>query len=158
MQAWSWKSTLRICAVVGALICAAAVIYIPSGVPRHPTGPVNAILNNLRKIEGAKELYAQKHAEPRTAELTPQDLEPFLPHGFWERTVAGERYIIHSCGVPPEAVLTRGIQDLPAGTKLRFGNDGKVETIRPNETRQPTPGVRAAAYRASLARRGCADR
>ena len=32
------------------------------------------------------------------------------------------------------------------------------EVIQPNKSRQPTPEVRLAAYRASLARRGCALR
>jgi len=157
MQARPGKSPLTVIVVVAVIVCGAALLYFRDAVPQHPTGPVNAILNNLRKIEGAKELWADKHGGAADVDLTAEDLAPFLPQDFWKRTVAGERYIISRPNVPPEAVLTRGVQDLPTGTRLRFGNE-KVEEIRPNQSRQPTPGVRLAAYGASVARRGCAYR
>jgi hypothetical protein len=131
MQAPVARSPLKILVIAAAVVCVAALMYIPTYVPRHPTGPVNAILNNLRKIEGAKELWMAQHAGLGDVELTDQDLASFLPQDFWKKPIAGERYIISRPNVPPEAVLTRSVQDLPRGTRLRFGNDGKVEEIRP---------------------------
>lgn len=125
-------SRLKFLVIAAAVLCVAALIYIPTYEPQHPTGPVNAILNNLRKIDGAKELWMTQHAGLGDVDLTAQDLAPFLPQDFWKKSVAGERYIIGRPNVPPEAVLTRSVQDLPSGTRLRSGNDGKVEEIRPN--------------------------
>src|SRR5208283_4034484 len=97
MQTRSWKSPLTVLVVVGAILCGAALLYFPyfPNAGRHRKGPVNAILNNLRKIEGAKELWADKPGGSRDVDLTAQDLTPFLPQDFWKRTVAGERYIIN---------------------------------------------------------------
>ena len=130
-----WKSGLWLLVIVAGLACVAVVVYIPGWVPQHPTGPVNAMLNNLRKIEGAKDLWAAKHGTPENAAVSAGDLAPFLPVDFWSKTVAGERYLINRHAVPPEAVLTRKVEDLPAGTRLHFGEDGKVEIIRPGKAR-----------------------
>src|SRR5260370_8414962 len=55
---------------------------------------------------------------------------------FGKETGAGEGYLNNRLSNPPEAVLTRRVQDLPVGTRLRFGKD-KVEVIPPNEAAAP---------------------
>jgi hypothetical protein len=119
---------------IGIVIAAVfALTYRP--MVREPfTGPKNRILNRLRQIDGAKELWRVDHLDKHPQTFSEQDLAPYLSHDFWKQAVAGERYLLHGLGEPPEALITKDVDGIPSGMKLRFGPDpdGKIE-IRPGQ-------------------------
>jgi hypothetical protein len=135
MKALSRQSGWRLLLICGVLV-ALAVVFIRSGVRSPHTGLGNRILNRLRDIERAKEHWRAGHPDTHPEALTEQDLAPYLSRDFWKQTVAGERYLIHSLDEPPEAVMTKDVDWIPKGMKVRFSPepDGKVE-VRPNTAR-----------------------
>jgi hypothetical protein len=111
--------------VVGLwLLC---VLCIPNFV-RSGTSKTNAILNNLRQLDGAKQTWAFEHGRTGAVVVTTQDIAPYLPHF---RPVAGERYSLRTLAEFPEAQLTREVDGRPKGTVLRFGTNDNIEIIGP---------------------------
>ena len=136
MKHFSRPSGLWAVFVCVAILIVLASIAIPNFVREPRTGPGNHILNRLRDIERAKEQWRVDHPTARPETLTEQDLAPYMGREFWRQTVAGERYLIHNLDEPPEAVMTKDVDWLPKGMKVRFSPDpdGKVE-IQPNTQR-----------------------
>jgi hypothetical protein len=131
-------------ALVVLFICAIALsLLFPRGVfhsllVRDPyTDTINSILNNLRTIEAAKAQWVTFHPGVKDANLSPQDLSPYLRTNFWKETVAGEIYLIHGIDEPPEAQMITQVQWIPKGAKLRFGPQGDVQVQTNTSPQQP---------------------
>jgi hypothetical protein len=143
MKGFSCPSGMWSVLVFILFVIVLAGIAIPNFVREPRTGPGNHILNRLRDIERAKEQWRVDHPGARPATLAEQDLAPYLSRDFWKQTVAGESYLIHNLDEPPEAVMSKDVDWIPKGMKVRFGPDpdGKVE-VRPNHQRIERTGAR----------------
>jgi hypothetical protein len=103
-------------------------VLCTSNFVRSGTTKTNAIFNNLRQLDGAKQIWALEHGRTGAVVVTTQDIAPYL------RTftpVAGERYILRTLTEAPQAQLTREVDGRPKGTVLRFGTNDTVEIIGP---------------------------
>ena len=116
--------------------CAAVMcLLIPNFVREPNTSDFNKILNRLRAIDAAKIQWGAAHPDVKVAELSQQDLSPYLTTDFWKAPVAGEVYLIHSLAEPSEAQLTRKVEWIPESWKLRWGPEGDIQ-VRPNTSWQ----------------------
>ena len=107
-------SAVQPAAVVGLL----AAIAIPNFVKARETAQYNAIMNNLRMIEGAKAQWALENRK-RTGDLvTEQNLSAYL-RGGKINPVAGETYHLNPVGTPATATLSRKITSHPAGSVIK---------------------------------------
>jgi hypothetical protein len=84
------------------------------------------IVNNLYRINGAKAAWQLEHGLTSSAQLTWEDLQPYLHdpathHGVLP--VAGEVYEINTVDTGPQAVLTRKLENLPRGTIIRLDRE-----------------------------------
>ena len=106
------------------LACLVALL-LPAFVGGGPSKTFR-IVNNLRKIEEMKQVWASDHGVTGSVRITEQDLAPYA-YGYSSnglaRPVGGERYIIHRLGVGPEAQLTQTYGKLPAGTVVRLRSE-----------------------------------
>ena len=93
----------------------------------HCTDSANAILNNLRQIDGAKAQWVTDHPGVKVTELSRHDLSPYLNKRMWEKSVAGEIYLIHGPDEPSEALMTQKVEWIPEGAKLRFSPKGDIQ-------------------------------
>jgi hypothetical protein len=107
-------STVQPAAVVGLL----AAIAIPNFVKARETAQYNAIMNNLRIIEGAKEQWALENKKREGTTVTEQNLAEFL-RGGRINPVAGETYNINPVGTPATARLNQKIMNHPAGSVIK---------------------------------------
>jgi hypothetical protein len=87
---------------IGIAIAAVFALSYRPMVREPRTGPRNSILNRLRQIGSAKELWRLGHPDKRPQTLSEQDLAPYLSHDFWKQTVAGERYLLHGLANHPK--------------------------------------------------------
>jgi myosin heavy subunit len=62
---------------------------------------VNACVNQLRQIDGAKQQWALENRQPAEAVPEPGDLEPYLPDPAWWSCPAGGVYTLNAVGLPP---------------------------------------------------------
>jgi hypothetical protein len=76
-----------------------AAIAIPNFVKARTTAQMNACINNLRQMDGAKQQWALEHKKPETATPTARDLEPYLKARL--ECPAGGVYTIHAVGERP---------------------------------------------------------
>jgi hypothetical protein len=104
-----------------------AVLAVPNHVS-HRTGEVNAIINNLRRLDGAMQQWVIDRGETNSVSVTREDIAPYVKDG-WVKPIAGEEYSLNSFPKPPEARLTRRVQGHPKGTIIRYGDD--LEIIEP---------------------------
>ncbi|MBM3838660.1 MAG: hypothetical protein FJ398_11995 [Verrucomicrobia bacterium] len=84
-----------------------AAIAIPNFVKARQTAQRNAIMNNLRMIQGAKEQWALENKKTDGAPVTEADISPFLQGGKI-RNIRGEKYDLNSVGRSPAATLPDG--------------------------------------------------
>jgi hypothetical protein len=128
----SWVTIL----IVGLSVAVLFVLGVPNFVGHGP-GKINAILNNLRQIDGASQQWATSRGQTGAVTATWADIAPYLPPASGPqgsvRQVAGERYVLKPLTQPPEAVLTREVEGHPKGTVVRFSTNGEVEVIQPNK-------------------------
>jgi biopolymer transport protein ExbD len=82
--------------------------------PRSEVEIVNAIINRLRQIDGAKQQWALEKRQPQSARPTANDIADYLRAGF-PTPIAGERYELNAVGESPFAILTRPIGNRQAG-------------------------------------------
>jgi len=132
---------ISVVALVFGFLLIAPILPMFNG-PLH--APVNQIINNLRQIQGAKQQWAfEKGITNEAASVAEADLSPYLkiaPNGPGITPTLGEQYIINPLNVSPEARLTKKLKspargNLPAGTVIRFGQDGSGEIVIPtNQT------------------------
>jgi hypothetical protein len=91
---------------------------------------------NLRLIDGAKQQWAFAHGGNGASLTTKEDIAPYLGEfagaDGWLKPVAGEVYILRPLSNVPEAQLTREVEGRPKGTIIRFGSNGRLEYILPN--------------------------
>ena len=67
--------------VVVAVIGLLAAIAIPNFVHARTTSQINACINNLRQIDGAKQEWAMDNAVPTTSRPGIAELQPYLGRG-----------------------------------------------------------------------------
>jgi len=77
-----------------------AAIAIPNFVKARTTAQMHACVNNLRVIEGAKQMWALDKKKVETDTPTAQELNSYIPGGFGSlRCPAGGVYTINAAGV-----------------------------------------------------------
>ncbi len=64
--------------IVVAIIGLLAAIAIPNFVKARTTSQMNACINNLRQIDGAKQPWALEMKQPATASPGQTDIDPYL--------------------------------------------------------------------------------
>ncbi len=64
--------------IVVAIIGLLAAIAIPNFVRARTTAQMNACINNLRQIDGAKQMWALEKKKDATAIPAPEDLDAYL--------------------------------------------------------------------------------
>ena len=82
---------------------------VPAATPARPGQPaltpeqaiVNACINNLRLINGAKMQWALEKQKPAGALLTAANLTPYLPNNTLPACPAGGVYTLNPVGTPP---------------------------------------------------------
>jgi prepilin-type N-terminal cleavage/methylation domain-containing protein len=67
--------------IVVAIIGLLAAIAIPNFVRARTTSQMNACINNLRQIDGAKQQWALEHQQVGTATMDITDVQPYLGRG-----------------------------------------------------------------------------
>ncbi|HXT40113.1 MAG TPA: hypothetical protein VN887_08820 [Candidatus Angelobacter sp.] len=106
-------ATLQPAAVVGLL----AAIAVPNFVKARQTAQYNAIMNNLRMIEGAKDQWALENKKSTGSKVTEQDIEEYI-RGGRINPVAGESYHLNAVGTPAAATLKQQLMNHPAGSVI----------------------------------------
>jgi hypothetical protein len=112
--------------ITAVLLCFTALLVIPAGVRDPWTSPSNACINNLRRIDAAKEEWALQHNAKTNDIVTIDDIRPCLerdldPHdkpyitldsnGNLPRCPSGGVYTIGKIGEPPACLIgTNAIQ------------------------------------------------
>jgi len=87
------------------------------------------IENNLYRINGAKAAWHLEHGQTSSAQLTWDDLQPYLNDLATHPgvvPVAGEVYEINTLDTGPQALLTRKLENLPRGTTIRLDRGAVV--------------------------------
>jgi prepilin-type N-terminal cleavage/methylation domain-containing protein len=67
--------------IVVAIIGLLAAIAIPNFVRARTTSQMNACINNLRQIDGAKQQWALEHQAVSTAQPAATDIQPYMGRG-----------------------------------------------------------------------------
>ena len=67
--------------IVVAIIGLLAAIAIPNFVRARTTAQMNACINNLRQIDGAKQQWALEHQATSTASPGSTDIQPYMGRG-----------------------------------------------------------------------------
>jgi hypothetical protein len=117
-------------------ICLLALIWlwVPHSIHKE-SGKTNAILTNLRLLEGATQQWATEHGQTGDVAVTRADVAPYLSiqsySTGWVSSVAGERYTLKTLLGAPEAELTSALETFPKGTIFRLGTNGALEIILP---------------------------
>jgi len=84
------------------LIGLMAAIAIPNFVRARTTAQMNMCIDNLRQIDGAKQLWASENKKETTDTPTVQDLDAYLKGGLTLlKCPAGGVYTIHAVGENP---------------------------------------------------------
>jgi biopolymer transport protein ExbD len=100
--------------------------------PRSEVEIVNAIINRLRQIDGAKQQWALEKRQPQSARPTANDIADYLRGGF-PAPIAGERYELNAVGESPVAVLTQPIGNRQAGDVITIEVPDQALPARPTE-------------------------
>jgi competence protein ComGC len=101
-----------------------AAIAIPNFVKAREVAQKNGCLNNLRRIEGAKEVWALQNNKDTNSTPTMQDLTPFLKGNVTTlRCPAGGTYSINKVGVPPTCTIPSHDLYNPGSTIQEILND-----------------------------------
>ena len=95
----SWINALAAAAVVMLL----GALAMPNFIKTRTTSQSNAIINNLRQLDGAKQQWALENHKSAIDEPTMNDLEPYLRNNF--PSIAGEKYVVGKIGEPVAADL-----------------------------------------------------
>lgn len=93
---------------------------------------VNSIINNLRRIEGAKQQWALEKRQAQSARPTANDIADYLRAGF-PSSLVGERYDINAVGESPVAVLTQPLGNQKPGQRIIIGSADQVFEAGPAE-------------------------
>lgn len=120
-------AVILVLGVLVALLLAVAVANRPTS--RHSR--INAMVNNLRQLDGAAEQWAIDHDQTGAVLVTEADLTNYLRRSL--EPIAGERYVLRPLPQSPEVVLTREVEGRPKGTVICFTTNGEVRFIPPNQ-------------------------
>ena len=77
--------------IVVAIIGLLAAIAIPNFVRARTTSQMNACINNLRQIDGAKQQWALENGKKDTSATTESDVAPYLGRGPSSATLAAAK-------------------------------------------------------------------
>jgi type II secretory pathway pseudopilin PulG len=113
-----------------------AGIAIPNFVKARSTAQHNAMINNLRMLEGAKEQWALENRKNSGDAVSESDVAPYLP-GKKLKPIAGEEYTINPVGTAPTAKIATAWNGHPAGTQISTA-DASV-TRKSNVKKKPSP-------------------
>jgi prepilin-type N-terminal cleavage/methylation domain-containing protein len=91
--------------IVVAIIGLLAAIAIPNFVRARTTSQMNACINNLRQIDGAKQQWALENQQQSSASPVQSDLTPYLKSQAWPNEPAGGAYTINNCATVPSCNL-----------------------------------------------------
>lgn len=95
--------------IVVAIIGLLAAIAIPNFVRARTTSQINACINNLRQIDGAKQQWALEKKQTSTASPGSTDLMPYLGRGTaggWPTCPANGTYGINDIQTAPTCSVT----------------------------------------------------
>ena len=85
-----------------------AAIAIPNFVKAREVAQMNVCRNNLRQIEGAKQMWALKEKKEQTDTPTPEDLAAYLKNGFQSLTCPiGGTYSINAVNETPTCSIPK---------------------------------------------------
>jgi len=105
------------------LIPMMAAILIPNYVNVRETDQQTKCLNNLRRIDGAKQVWALQNNKGTNSTPTMQDLTPFLKGNAALRCPAGGTYSINRIGVVPTCSIPSHDLFNPGSTIQEILND-----------------------------------
>jgi hypothetical protein len=99
----TWAIVLIVLGIVGVVGIAGigmlAAIAIPNFVKARTTAQMNACINNLRQIDGAKQQWALENKKEKTDTPTQSDITPYMGH--MPTCIAGGTYTINAVGEDP---------------------------------------------------------
>nr|MBI1231034.1 prepilin-type N-terminal cleavage/methylation domain-containing protein [Cytophagales bacterium] len=95
--------------IVVAIIGLLAAIAVPNFVRARETAQKNAIINNLRVIESAKQQWALEKKKASADTPVATDLTPYLKGNNMPTAVAGETYNINAVNTEATATLAAAI-------------------------------------------------
>jgi prepilin-type N-terminal cleavage/methylation domain-containing protein len=95
--------------IVVAIIGLLAAIAVPNFVRARETAQKNAIINNLRVIESAKQQWALEKKKASADVPVSTDLTPYLKGNNMPTAVAGETYNINAVNAEATATLAAAI-------------------------------------------------
>jgi prepilin-type N-terminal cleavage/methylation domain-containing protein len=102
--------------IVVAIIGLLAAIAIPNFVRARATSQMNACINNLRQIDGAKQQWALENKQVSTASPGQASIQPYLGRGTggsWPSCPASGSYTIGIVSTPPSCSLASSGHQLP---------------------------------------------
>jgi len=91
--------------IVVAIIGLLAAIAIPNFVRARTTSQVNACINNLRQIDGAKQQWALEKNKTGDDVPTEKDLLPYLKDGVFPTCPDGGTYSINNVDALPTCTV-----------------------------------------------------
>jgi len=131
---------------MAAALMLLASISIPNFSRARSTSMQNAIVNNLRLPDAAKQQWALEKGKPSSATPTKEDLMPYMGRGIgrFPGTVGGESYVIGAVGQAPVAVTKKERITLP-------GEPANVPllTMQPMSEPPSATGTRSATFSAA---------
>ena len=131
-------------AIIACFVVWAGYVTCVPDFTRSGPSKTNGVMNNLRRLDAAKQIWALEHGQTNAAAVpTMEDLAPYLRgprdgEGLDATTgikpVAGERYFIKSLAESPEAELMRELDGRPKGTVFRMATNVADEIVLPKES------------------------
>ncbi len=93
-----------------AILAILAAMMLPALSKAKYSAKSVVVLNNLRQLDSAKQLWAEEHHAPPDAVPTPNDLRPYMGGVLpgEGRSVSGETYVIGRVSEAPVAELRKG--------------------------------------------------
>ena len=95
--------------IVVAIIGLLAAIAIPNFVRARTTSQMNACINNLRQLDGAKQQWALENKQAPTATPQPSDVQPYLGRGtagLYPICPGAGTYTLHDLATAPSCSLS----------------------------------------------------
>jgi prepilin-type N-terminal cleavage/methylation domain-containing protein len=98
--------------IVVAIIGLLAAIAIPNFVKARTTSQMNACINNLRQIDGAKQQWALENKKPASATVASASIMPYLGRGNagqWPTCPASGTYAANDLSTKPSCTVATHI-------------------------------------------------
>lgn len=105
--------------IVVGIIGLLAALAIPNITKNRETAQLNGILNNLRVIDNAKDLWALESNKGTGDEPSEEQLKPYLRNNQMPRQLAGETYKINPVGTPAIAMASVKLGTNAPGAEIR---------------------------------------